>query len=81
MFDVMTYKWADTLVALIAIAMIPIPYVGIFDFYRASLWTFYVPVLTLHDHADSFLLRVKDTTQQPRLPKDTGDRARTQVVN
>jgi hypothetical protein len=29
MFDVMTYKWANTLIALIAIAMIPIPYVGV----------------------------------------------------
>jgi ABC-type protease/lipase transport system fused ATPase/permease subunit len=28
MFDRMTYKWADTLVALIAVVMIPIPYVG-----------------------------------------------------
>ena len=52
-----------------------------FNFYRASLWKFYVPVLTRHDYADSFLLRVKDTTQQPCLPEDTGDRARTQVVN
>ncbi|OJA21197.1 hypothetical protein AZE42_01355 [Rhizopogon vesiculosus] len=30
MFDVMTYKWADMLVAMIAVAMIPIPYVLFF---------------------------------------------------
>ncbi|KAJ8581108.1 MFS general substrate transporter [Rhizopogon salebrosus TDB-379] len=30
MFDVMTYKWANTLIALIAIAMIPIPYILFF---------------------------------------------------
>ncbi|OJA21192.1 hypothetical protein AZE42_01354 [Rhizopogon vesiculosus] len=30
MFDMMTYKWADTLVAVIAIAMIPIPFVLFF---------------------------------------------------
>jgi hypothetical protein len=29
MFDRMTYKWANTLVALIAVVMIPIPYVGV----------------------------------------------------
>ncbi|OAX33805.1 MFS general substrate transporter [Rhizopogon vinicolor AM-OR11-026] len=30
MFDRMTYKWADTLFALIAVAMIPIPYILFF---------------------------------------------------
>ncbi|KAJ8586462.1 MFS general substrate transporter [Rhizopogon salebrosus TDB-379] len=30
MFDRMTYKWADTLVALIAVVMIPIPYILFF---------------------------------------------------
>ncbi|OAX31940.1 MFS general substrate transporter [Rhizopogon vinicolor AM-OR11-026] len=30
MFDRMTYKWANTLVALIAVAMIPIPYILFF---------------------------------------------------
>ncbi|KAJ8581111.1 hypothetical protein M405DRAFT_938451 [Rhizopogon salebrosus TDB-379] len=30
MFDRMTYKWANTLVALIAVVMIPIPYILFF---------------------------------------------------
>jgi hypothetical protein len=61
----LTYKWAGTVFALIAVIMIPIPYVGDLN---TLLHAF------IYDHTDSFLLWVENTSVQPCLPEDPGDR-------
>lgn len=66
MNDLLTYKWAGTVFALIAAIMIPIPYVSDPN---TLLYAF------AHDHVDFFLLWVENAKVQPCLPEDPRDRS------
>lgn len=41
MYDNLTYKWANTLFALISVAMIPIPFVSLFFPFFASFFFYW----------------------------------------
>jgi len=70
MFERLTYKWAETLVALIAVAMIPIPYVGLCTSQGPFMWITFL----CHRRADTFLLWIENTTTEPCREEDPGDR-------
>lgn len=84
MYDSLTYKWANTLFALISVAMIPIPFVSSVPFF--FLWDdaplalvppcrFYAfrSALTscMYELTDTLLLRRSDPKTEQSLTQDT----------